>query len=810
MYYRYFEKLTATPPPRQSLSPLGPCHPPHPAVYGTAATLLTHPSTHYYLIAHLIYRRAPRSPRLAHLPLIDSSPPPSRTMLLPTTPGLSLIRVLLILSLQYSLYCLSFATFNPLLQLDIPLDLVSRHFPHTPLRHLNRLVYCITPNRTVLGHNLNLDLNHLTTLVHTPAIPFTYIVNDEHQSPSSQHSDAIFRSASGYTVAFSSDHHVLAIWGHGLHLTPLHTHNYPNLLINNNARFAKNTNHRDDIVTSLHSSSRSLTQLIPSMRQSSSCRDGNPHYFEVAIAFDNKFCALYGGSKIIALAAVQDLILTANRAYTPNTCVRLALVHVDANCNNPNDPYAGFSDFSKCGANCDKSRFILKRISNFWENNRKTIHRDAAYLLSGFEDNTAVAGIASLSSACTSRGYGWIEGPSAYTLAHELGHSLSATHSRLGLMRASSIGNEQLKFSKFSATQINNFIDSFASFQCISREKPKCSSACPAKCLGGICVLPRRPSVNQVACTPTKQIYKCVQEKMVSGKRFFGVNCANNLNFALRKYNPNDLSMFCCKKPKISKDVRVIPSNYRFFTLVTRSSVGFVRTPNYISNAKDIQTATLMNTQLVPCGASGGRDTKGPPPPSSTVPVPPKNSLPDPTVPRPDVKAPTPVNPSEPRTCGVAFKTKPTMACSSERFFGQVDVKGVGNVLLLVKQEYGRFAVRMKAVVGTKIGAVAAKMSTIGNLPITSVGAPKPVGGDGQGIVLRAFNANTLPVPAGQTTCCFKKVFLYVRVKLCRGGKCGTSGVIKSKQVLCGNPCAGKPAGTILPMIPSRKCPLCK
>lgn len=117
-------------------------------------------------------------------------------------------------------------------------------------------------------------------------------------------------------------------------------------------------------------------------------------------------------------------------------CRKLRLSHIEIWANPSQDPY-------KAGVNLNKSGCsgygLLTFFSNYWNQKKKTIQRDAAHLFSGkgleCRSNGCVIGCASTRALCNSRAYGVnyiaYSGDSklrANLFAHELGHNSGYGH----------------------------------------------------------------------------------------------------------------------------------------------------------------------------------------------------------------------------------------------------------------------------------------------------------------------------------------------------------------------------------------------
>lgn len=292
--------------------------------------------------------------------------------------------------------------------------------------------------------------------------------------------DAVFvRQGRHAVVAAAADGVALAVWIDGRHLVPLDIARHPGVLLAStthvdsqgvdmrHGNLSKSTfnasldsihriaTHRQQQQQQQHYhhqlllgavGNRAVSPLRPSCRQRTPAR-----VLEVAIAFDNIFCARYGNSHSLAVRAVRALLRRAEIPFR-STCMRLKLARVEAHCNDRRDPYARLQGL--------QSKGILNGLRDEWWRRRTTIRRDVTALLTGFTDGTDVAGAAYIGATCTtSFGYAWIELGNPYVLAHELGHSVNARHTTDGLMAASLPSQPVLSFSEVTQREIASFID---------------------------------------------------------------------------------------------------------------------------------------------------------------------------------------------------------------------------------------------------------------------------------------------------------------------------------------------------------------
>lgn len=400
--------------------------------------------------------------------------------------------------------------------LTVPLHLLQHHFSH-PLHDSNlehNVVYELSTENVIKGHGVSLDLNQDLRLVKRSRSSPTFTVTLNGHEMRDTTLDIVTLHGKGYTALLEAgSRKLLAVYGRGLHLRPLHATQYPNLLVNIKAFSSREMDMSGDYeipptrepedesentgkVTYEFSPEQEDVEVANrvslnnvSTRQAT-CAGGTTHVVELAVAYDNTLCANFGNSQSAATAALQSTITQANVAFGANTCVQLVITSVEAHCNDADDPYATFSDFSSLPCTqaqidnrepCSPGALILNRFTTFWRGNRNSVVRDAAVFFSGFEDGTSVAGRAFVGAACRNAfGYGWIEGTNAFVAAHEIGHILGGQHTTRGIMSAILTPSTQFTFSSVSAQQFANYIDNDSTASCITPGNVQAPSPSPS------------------------------------------------------------------------------------------------------------------------------------------------------------------------------------------------------------------------------------------------------------------------------------------------------------------------------------------
>lgn len=368
---------------------------------------------------------------------------------------------------------------------SIPLTAVSAHFHSDPDTDISKQLYEINDSFLLSGHDRALSLNDLTLARgvisdHVPSVTVNGIRREKVTA------DGFVRSGNGYTVAHMGDGRVVGVWGNGLSLQPVDYANYPGLFINShkleegdlkmNADVMypeKSVSNGDFEVQEASFDTDTEDSLSSVASQETKC--GSPPVLkivEVAVTFDSQFCAQHGHDEVAAVIAIGAAFKVAGEPYENQTCIRLKVVNIEAHCEDPDDPFEGFSR--------KLTGDLLGDFRNMWANTRTSLHRDIAVYIPGYRIKTATSGVAWVGGACLEEsGYAWaILEP--LVLAHEIGHLLNGKHVKRGLMKKSWNSGDKLFFSRKSLREINNFIDKVPSASCIQEDDTMTTQPPPA------------------------------------------------------------------------------------------------------------------------------------------------------------------------------------------------------------------------------------------------------------------------------------------------------------------------------------------
>ena len=210
-------------------------------------------------------------------------------------------------------------------------------------------------NGYLLGPKTRIHVNSETSQMKVPNLGniATKIHVNGQQEIARQPANTEIRYGHGLTFMFKNEK-LLAVSGTDINLRPLKGH--PGLFTNTLSQKARDLKVEivededpdDDIAPEPEGNTTdSESERFATTTRQTSCASGANLFYEIAVAYDNTFCEEFGGDEASASAMIQVLVDASNVAYTRDTCITLALVHIDAHCNDPSDPY-DYRPFGSC------------------------------------------------------------------------------------------------------------------------------------------------------------------------------------------------------------------------------------------------------------------------------------------------------------------------------------------------------------------------------------------------------------------------------------------------------------------------------
>lgn len=375
----------------------------------------------------------------------------------------------------------------------VPSALVRQAVPHVEASELAHALFEHEQGGTTLiSLRKRIDIGKLAPHAVVPQMRISRIVVDGvRQAAPSQ--GPLIRHGSHYSFVFDARSGVLlAAWGPGLDLRPLHLRAHPGVLVNR-AHGRPTTAAHLHILPSAHTPS--VTQAEPTSSQ----EYGRPDYgsekqhvrlpsavsqfrptwkselqifFDVGFGFDATFCAQFQGDVANATLVVHALGVEAHRmALGPIVNVRIS--DIVGHCNTSTDTFRKPIAVTLCpisSTKCSRPSLILRSFREAWQRTEDaTGVVDAAYLVTGYGVGTSIVGAAWVASACHPRyKYGWAQDVHPVVLAHELAHTLGAPHDAAGLMQPELNLNEPEKLSFPSLQNIQNYIQKIKAAECLA------------------------------------------------------------------------------------------------------------------------------------------------------------------------------------------------------------------------------------------------------------------------------------------------------------------------------------------------------
>ena len=173
----------------------------------------------------------------------------------------------------------------------------------------------------------------------------------------------------------------------------------------------------------LHNFAGALNEMA---RNAGSCDEYT--IVKVAGAYDSSYCSKMGGAGN-AEASIEQMVRDASKFFeVSDVCVKLEVSYMEGNCDSRNDKYLVSPDQEGATRN--------REFREYWDENNPDVTKDLAYLVTATPmKDRRLLGYSIREQVCKSFPYGHIAVLGGFNqpdphvlLAHEIAHSLGATH----------------------------------------------------------------------------------------------------------------------------------------------------------------------------------------------------------------------------------------------------------------------------------------------------------------------------------------------------------------------------------------------
>lgn len=292
---------------------------------------------------------------------------------------------------------------------------------------------------------------------------------------------AVIHQGSGFTFAYDqSTRRLLTAWGPGLHLHPINAQNLSNIFINLGSRSLEPSLSLKKVFDSVRAEDDvSKKSMNPSKEGMQNC--SKELYFEMGVAYDASFCALYGNSEQNVKLVLVSLVQHITPALLKSACVRPRIITIDGICkqnkglSNANifqqPPSLSSNTVDTPRQRAVNARLMLEMTAREWGKYvSANTPRDAAFLFTGYDDGTSLSGASNQNGPCLlKQSFVWLKRANPLVLAHFIGHLLGAPHSKSGIMKKQLNETQPIEFSAASNMAFAKFLNFNMQSWCLHR-----------------------------------------------------------------------------------------------------------------------------------------------------------------------------------------------------------------------------------------------------------------------------------------------------------------------------------------------------